>query len=85
MTMTIIEQALLISNFLADKGMPNYMVRRTAGPLGKVIREEYIKEHGQDPKLVERWIGGKKRWVALYTISDKPVFDRAYTLWRALS
>jgi hypothetical protein len=85
MNMQNIEQTLLVSNFLADKGMPHYMVRRSVGSLGKVLREEYVKEHGHDPKLVERWIGGEKRWVAHYTVSDKPLFDRAYALWRAMS
>lgn len=72
--------ALVISQYLAEKGMPVDMIRRTVAPFGKVLRTEFLMARGQEPPKVERWIGGKMRQVAYYTTADRDLFDRTYKL-----
>lgn len=69
---------LTVSEYLADKGMPEYQIRSFASPFGKVLKATYIQRRGKQPKTVERFVGGALRQVAGYTEADRGLFDQVY-------
>lgn len=74
---------LTTGEYLEERGLTPGDARRVGSVFGKRLKAAYITERGEEPEVVERFIGGTTRRVAGYTEADRPLFDQVWNRWYA--
>jgi hypothetical protein len=69
---------LVVSRYLAEKTNNPEWARKTASQFGKEVKKLYIQMYGHPPRTVEIELNEKPTTVCQYTVSDKPLFERAW-------
>ncbi|WP_431892734.1 phage antirepressor N-terminal domain-containing protein [Micromonospora haikouensis] len=74
---------LTTGEYLEERGVTGSDLRSIGSVFGKRLKAAYVTAHGEEPPVVERFVGGTTRRVAGYTEADRPLFDEVWDRWYA--
>lgn len=72
------KRLLTVGEYLADREMAATAARRLAPRFGKYLKALYMQRHGKPPGTSRRFVDGAQRTVAVYTETDRDLFDAAW-------
>ncbi|WP_245664812.1 phage antirepressor N-terminal domain-containing protein [Nocardia grenadensis] len=77
------QRHLTISGYLEDRGIKGKAERTIRSSFGKLVKAEFVKQHGREPGRAVRLIDGTEREVFAYTEADRPIMDAAFAVLRS--
>lgn len=72
-------RVLTVGDYLGDQGMTATAARKLAPTFGKKLKAAYVRRHGEIPRTAPRFVDGAQRDVAVYTETDRDLFDAVWS------
>lgn len=69
---------LTVGEYLTDQDVTAKAQRKLAGQFGKKLKAAYVRRHGEIPRTAPRFVDGAQRDVAVYTETDRDLFDAVW-------
>jgi len=69
---------LTVGEYLDEHGVTAAAARKLAPQFGKRLKALYLQRHGQPPGISRRFVDGAQRDVAVYTETDRDLFDHVW-------
>jgi prophage antirepressor-like protein len=73
------KRLLTVGEYLEERGVTATAARKLAPTFGKRLKSLYLKRHGEPPGVSRRFVDGAQRDVAVYTESDRSLFDAVWS------
>jgi prophage antirepressor-like protein len=69
---------LTVGEYLEERGIGGVMLRKMSPKFGKRLKAAYVSEYGHAPTVVDRFVDGAVRSVAVYSERHRPLFDQIW-------
>ena len=71
---------LYVQDYMREQGVSSDNIKSYAPTFGKYVKKAYVTERGVEPgKRYDETPSGQVREVCVYTETDRPIFDRAWS------